>query len=181
MKTNRTLTIATVLVALAALTTLGILRGTRTAKAQDKIPPPQPDRISFGMVGITRGQTARLNVTNAGETQGIVINYRLVDSDGLVLHRNNGQPVERTETLEPGHSTFLQINGDNLVGRDETRLNFRAEARVVAPSEGTTGPIVLTVEAIGNPTSQTEWAMGLRLNHNETLVRDAPHSKRTAR
>lgn len=52
MKTKRTLTMATVLVALAALLTLGIFHGTRRAQAQD-VSPPTPDRISFGMVGIT--------------------------------------------------------------------------------------------------------------------------------
>jgi hypothetical protein len=41
MKTKRTLTIATVLVALAALMTLGILRGTRQVQAQDVPPPPR--------------------------------------------------------------------------------------------------------------------------------------------
>lgn len=65
MKTKRTLTIATVLVAFAALMTLGVFRGTRPVKAQtDELPPPVHDRISFGMVGITQGQTIRINVVN---------------------------------------------------------------------------------------------------------------------
>ena len=124
MKTNRRIVTSLALVALAALVSLGIFRGTHRAHAQDTQPPPVPDRISFGMVGITRNQTARLNVTNAGETHGITIGWRLVDSDGEVLHRRDGAPVERTMTLEPGHSAFLQFNADNLPARDEAPSTF---------------------------------------------------------
>ena len=53
MKTKRSLTIAAIVVALAALLTISAIRGTRIAKAQDRNPPPQPDRISFAMVGMT--------------------------------------------------------------------------------------------------------------------------------
>ena len=59
MKTKRTLTIATVLVALTMLTTLSVLQRTRKVQAQDQIPPPTGDRISFGTIGITEGQTVR--------------------------------------------------------------------------------------------------------------------------
>ena len=78
------------------------------------------------MIGIAQGETARLNVTNPDETRPMIINWKLVDSDGEVLDRRDGQPIERTMTLAAGHSAFLQVNADNLLGRDEVRLNFRA-------------------------------------------------------
>jgi len=152
MKTKRTLTIATVLVALAALMTLGIFRGTRQVQAQDTTPPPQPDRFSFGMVGIARGQTARINVTN-GETRGfgdIVI--RLVDGNGDVLLLIDGQPVQRTVTLEPGQSASLQIRADNFLTRNDARLNFRAEVMVTQASGEIGCPCQspMTLEVIDN-------------------------------
>jgi hypothetical protein len=153
MKTKRTLTITTVLVALATFTTLGVLRGTRQVHAQDQVPPPTNDRISFGMVGITRGQIARLNVTNPGETQEVIIHFRLVDSNGEVLRRNNGQPIERTMTLEPGHSAFLQVSADNLLGRED-RLNLRAEVTIGCPCQ-----LPATLEVVNNGTGRTEWVL----------------------
>jgi hypothetical protein len=115
-----------VLVGLAALMTLGVFRGTRKVHAQEQPPTSVVNRISFGMIGIAQGETARLNVTNPDETLPMIINWKLVDSDGEVLDRRDGQPIERTMTLAAGHSAFLQVNADNLLGRDEVRLNFRA-------------------------------------------------------
>ena len=85
MKTKRTLTMATVLVALAALLTLGVFRGTRKVQAQDQTPPPVSDRISFGMVGITPGQTGALrrlrDVSDHGAASAAVWQVR-ESSDG---------------------------------------------------------------------------------------------------
>jgi len=53
------LTLAT----LAALVSLGVFGAPRRVQAQADV-APIPDRISFGMVGLTRGQTIRLNVVN---------------------------------------------------------------------------------------------------------------------
>ena len=135
MKTKRTLTIAAVPVALVTLMTLGLFRETRKVHAQEQPPTPVVNRISFGMIGIAHGQTARLNVTNPDETRPMTINWKLVDSDGEVLHRRDGEPVERTMTLAAGHSAFLQVNADNLLGRDELRLNFRAVVTFHPPPE----------------------------------------------
>ena len=64
MKVKRRTVTSLALVALAALVSLGIFRGEPRVHAQDQNPPPIGDRISFGMVGITQGQTARINVAN---------------------------------------------------------------------------------------------------------------------
>ena len=107
-----------------------------------------------------RVQTARLNVTNDGETRGMIINYRLVDSDGEVLRTADGQPVQRTMTLEPGHSGFLQFNPENLPGRDEARRNFRAVVTVIPPVD-IICPCNLpaTLEVVNNATGRTEWVL----------------------
>jgi hypothetical protein len=140
MESKRTLTIATLL-ALAALLTLGVFRGTRMVHAQEQPPALVVGRISFGMIGIARGQTARLNVTNPDETRPVVINWKLLDSDSEVLRRRDGQPIERTMTLAAGHSAFLQVNADNLLGRDEVRLNLRAVVSFHPPPEPERGEL----------------------------------------
>jgi hypothetical protein len=157
MKTKRTLAIAAVLVALVALLTLGVLRGTRQVQAQDQTPPPVGERLSLGMIGIARGQTARLNVTNAGDTHGLLIDGRLVDGNGDVLLLIDGQPVQRTVTLEPGQSASLQIRADNFLVQNKTRLNFRAEVTVTPPSDAICPcNFPVTLEVIDNTTGRTE-------------------------
>ena len=160
MKTQSRLATVLALVVLAALMTLGISHVERRVQAQSSNPPPIGDRISFGMLGVARGQTARLNVTNAGETHGITVHWRFLDSDGEVLRTQDGQPVQRTMTLEPGHSAFLQINADDFIGRNEVRLNFRPLVIVQPPPvDGTQayppGPTVPTLEVIDNATART--------------------------
>ena len=90
----------------------------------------------------------------------MIVNFRLVDGDGEVLRRADGQPVQRTMTLEPGHSAFLQINADNFPGRDEARLNFRAMVTVTPPSDAFCPcSFPTTVEVLNSATGRTEWVL----------------------
>ena len=160
MKMKRTLTIATVLVALAALMALGVFREPGKVHAQEQPPTPVVSRLSFGMIGITQGQTARLNVTNSDETREMIVDWKFVDSNGEVLHRRDGQPIERTMTLAAGHSAFLQMNADNLLGRDEVRLNFRAVVTFhpsITPDDNPLppDPCMPSVEIINNVSGST--------------------------
>jgi hypothetical protein len=108
MKTKRTLTIAAIVVALAALFTISAVRGTRIARAQDKIPPPTPDRISFAMVGITQGQTIRLNVANISDAvcpcNRVVLTF--LDAEGRRFRHRDGTIIHRVVELGPGKATF---------------------------------------------------------------------------
>src|SRR5258706_7291300 len=119
MKTKRRAVTSVALVALTALVSLGIFRGTQRAHAQDQQPPPTGDRISFGMVGITQGQTARINVANVltandpnyppGPTRVVVI---FLNSDGQLFRNRDGNPIRRVAMLERGQATFLDLNFD---------------------------------------------------------------------
>ena len=140
MRTKRTLTITTVLVALAALMTLGIFRGTRQVHAQD-VSPPIPDRISFGMVGITAGQTIRLNVVNTqppptgdfppGPSR-VVLTF--LDADGHRLRHRDGSIIRRAVELQPEHATFLDLNADDLqYPPGPSRLQLRAVVNAFPP------------------------------------------------
>src|SRR5262245_52855461 len=100
MKTKSKLAPALALFALAALVPFGIFSGMRRAHAQDQLPPPVTDRISFGMLGIARGQTARINVTNvtAQSDSALPVDpcrvaMAFLNSNGEVLRTSDGQPV----------------------------------------------------------------------------------------
>jgi hypothetical protein len=75
MKNRNPLTKPTLL--LAMLLTLG------SAQAQADILPGV--RIGFAPVGLTMNQTARLNLVNIAVPNGMVIHWRFIDADGLIL------------------------------------------------------------------------------------------------
>ena len=126
---------------LAAAAFLMLVVASPCARAQGSVSPPEPDRPAlFGILGITRGQTARINVTNLGlvtppdpDSQNPVVAIpppcrvlmAFVDSDGSPVRNSAGDPVRRVVILQQGQSASLQINGDVLVPRDQFRLNFR--------------------------------------------------------
>jgi hypothetical protein len=122
----------------------------------------------FGILGITRGQTARINVANLSSPDNPLfppdpcrVTMSFVDADGNVLLNNAGQPVRREVTLEPGHSAFLQINGDNLVDRGQARLTFRPVVVVTPPDPNSPpDPCIPTVEVISNTTGRTSLLLG---------------------
>jgi hypothetical protein len=175
MKTKRTITIATVLVALAALMTFGAWRGMRTAKAQDQQPPPIGDRISFGMVGITQGQTIRLSVVNTApppigdsqpQTYRVVLTF--LDVDGHRLRSRDGSIVRRAVDLEPGKATFLDLNADDIQWPPgPIRLQLRAVVNAIPPPIGDSNEIpppvgeriVTSVEVFNNANGRTAFIM----------------------
>jgi hypothetical protein len=168
MKTTRRTVAALALVALAALVTLGIFRGERRAHAQD-VQPPMIDRISFGMVGITQGQTARINVVNLiapndpnwppGPTR-IVLTF--LNSDGQLFRNRDGNPIRRAAMVERGQATFLDLNFDEFPP-GPTRIHLRAVVTVYPPGPTDSGfppgPTAPTVEVINNANGRTAFAL----------------------
>jgi hypothetical protein len=153
--------------AVVACLLVGALCVSIHVRAQDQshfVPVPQ-----FGILGITRGQTARINVVNVSSPDNPFfppdpcrVTMSFVDADGNVLLNNAGHPVRREVTLEPGHAAFLQINGDTLVPRDQLRLTFRPVVTVM-PSDPNSppdpnippDPCFPTLEVISNTTGHT--------------------------
>ena len=170
MKTKRTLTLIA-LVALAALATLGIFRGAQSVRAQDEAPPPTPDRISFGMVGITPGQTIRLNVVNTHFTREgelppdpcrVVLTF--LDAEGRHYRNRDGSVVRRVVQLEPGRATALDLNADEFA-TGGSRIQLRAVVTVIPPpvpsrTELPPDPCVPSVEVINNANSKTVLFIG---------------------
>jgi len=146
------------------------------ADAQGTVSPPDPERPAlFATLGITRGQTARINVTNIGlvtppdpDSQNPVaalpppcrVTMAFVDSDGHLLRNNAGQPVIRVVILQPGQSASLQINGDAFIARDQLRLNVRPVVFVTAIDSTIPPPCVPVLEIIDNLTARTSLVYG---------------------
>src|SRR5882672_10650854 len=108
-----------VAIAIAIVTMLatGAIWEIRRVRA---VNPPDPDR--FGMVGLTRGQTMRLNVVNLGDPPDpdrngtppdpcrVVLSFR--NAAGQPFTNSDGQVIRRTVELRAGESAFLDLNGD---------------------------------------------------------------------
>ncbi|MCA1593263.1 MAG: hypothetical protein LC754_11560 [Acidobacteria bacterium] len=196
MKSKRTLMVIT-LVAIVAIVALGVFRGTRRVQAQTgDQPPPQAERLSFGMVGITRGQTIRLSVANViasndsgwppGPTR-VVLTF--LDGDGQIFRNCDGSPVRQAVLLERGQATILDLSADDLQWPPgPTRLQLRAVVNAQPPPIGDSSDrqpragdgIAATVEVFNDSTMRTSFVLAgeARMgrpdstNHNETLVRD---------
>src|SRR5436305_1210938 len=107
------LSIAIALIALASTVTIWQVRRAHAS------PPPDPDR-SFGMVGITRGQTMRLNVVNLTPPDPnrqfppdpcrVLLSFR--DATGQPFTNSDGQPFRREVSLQSGEAAFLDLNAD---------------------------------------------------------------------
>ena len=159
MKNKRTLTILTLVVAIAALASFGVFRNLQKVKAFN----PQPDPPGYGMVGITEGQTIRINVVNTNEPDAnfppdpcrVVLNFR--NADGELFRNSDGQPIRRIVQLQAGQSTLLDLNGD--VFARGGRIQLRPVARIQQPDgDGTLppGPCIPTVEVINNANGRTQ-------------------------
>jgi hypothetical protein len=170
MRNKRTLIIAAAAIALAILTAFGIFRNSNPVKAQTDIPPPVPDRISFGMVGITAGQTARISVANtilpndANLPPGpvrVVMTFR--NASGSLIRNRSGEVIRKAVDLERGDAAFLDLNYDELPP-GPIRFQLRPVIVLQSPPVGDSNPIppdsaVSTVEIINNANGRTQFAV----------------------
>jgi hypothetical protein len=192
-----------VAVTLVGLLVAGEIWEVRRVRA---VNPPEPDLTTFGMVGITRGQTLRLNVVNLQPPPDperqfppdpcrVVLSFR--NAQGQAIRNSDGQIIRRTVELQSGESAFLDLNGD-MFGGPPTNANpapVRVQLRpfvsvLVSPPDPDRqlppDPCRATAEVFNNTTLQTSFVMASveRLgwpeghNHNETLVRDLQKRKR---
>lgn len=150
-------------VACAAIATVAIFRNTQNVQAQEQ-PPPVNDRYSFGMVGLTAGQTMRINVSNIiaandsnwppGPTR-VVLNFRLMN--GQLARNRSGEVIRRIVELERGDSTFLDVDYDELPP-SPIRVQLRAVVNVQPPPVTDRIPYdsaVTSVEVINSSNGKT--------------------------
>ena len=82
--------------------------------------PPVAPEIAFGMVGVTEGITARLYLINAKNPDNteppaaVSVEMEIHDADGNEFLDRRGRPVRKTVSIEPDHSVFLELNGNDV-------------------------------------------------------------------
>src|SRR6185295_19703475 len=104
MKDMKTLRTKATLIAVTGLIAAGVLCIAVRVNAR----PTAVERpIFFGILGITRGQIARINVANVPSPDNPLpppcrVTMSFVDADGNLLVNNAGQPIQREVTLQSG-------------------------------------------------------------------------------
>jgi hypothetical protein len=156
------------LVVIAAL--CADLRVEQRTQAQN-VSPSIGNRISFGLVGITAGQTMRISVVNTlmpndanlpPDPCRVVLNFR--NSSGQLVRNRNGEVIRKVVDLERGESTFLDLNFDGIPPPISDRLQLRAVVVVLPPpvpdrNQLPPDPCIVTVEVINNVNGRTAFAI----------------------
>jgi hypothetical protein len=168
MKTKRTLFITIALAFLVIGITI-VHQQQPQVRAQTEIPPPVPERVSFGMVGITAGQTLRISVANtilpndANLPPGpvrVVMTFR--GMNGQLIRNRAGDVIRRTVDLERGDAAFLDLDYDALPP-GPVRLQLRPVVVATPPSGDISalqdGVCIPTVEIINNANGRTQFAV----------------------
>ncbi len=173
MNTRNIFTKLSIAIALVALAATGAIWEVRRVRATS---PPEPDR--FGMVGITHGQTMRLNIVNLQPPPDndkqvpppcrVVLSFR--DAAGQPFRNSDGQIIRREMELQAGESAFLDLNGDMFGGpstnADTTgpaRVQLRPFVRVLRqppePDRNIPPPCFPTAEVFDNTTLRTTFVV----------------------
>ncbi len=115
------------------------------------LPLTRDNRIDFGIVGITFGQTARLNTVNIGNSECTV--------DLVFLDKNSHVLDAFTVTVEPDNATFNDLNRDKIVGYPGRRVQIRAMV-LRNPDEISTCNVIPTLEVFNNEDGRTTLFFG---------------------
>lgn len=99
-------------------------------------------------VGITLGQTARLNFANIGEERGVIVNWRFVNADGAVIAQS-----ERPVTVDFHKTVSVDLNRDSLP-RDVARIQIRAEIEILTPGNPEK-TLMISLEILNNEDGAT--------------------------
>src|SRR5215470_6415431 len=83
--------------------------------------------IGFAPVGLTMGQTAQLNLVNTSAPSGILVNWRFIDANGLVI-------AQSTVTLPLGTTVSVDYTRQGGLLRAEVRAQVDIFTSVSAKS-----------------------------------------------
>jgi hypothetical protein len=112
-----------------------------------------PVHLPLATVGVTMGQTARINVVNSpnpnstNPPEPVTVEMCFHDNNGDLILDRSRRPVQKTATIDPHHGDFLDLNG-NLVGGPGGRVVIIPCIRILRISEGTLA--VPTLEIFNN-------------------------------
>ena len=160
------------LVVMAVASVVGVLisLAASQAVAQEETTLPA---VQFGLIGIARAQTARLNVINVPPPDPeyppnpCLVTLGFVDDQGAIFHDRAGNPLVARAEILPGESAFLELRAADALGRTTAlRKQFRATIeRRSGPVEYPPNPcdgIVPTLEVYDNFTGRTTVLYELR-------------------
>lgn len=136
--------------ALLAIVTLSSALG-RQALGQSETVCPQC-RINFGLAGITRVQTMRVNLVEVGD-----VPPRPCRQVEIMFLNSRGTPLGRSvDCVGSGQPVFLDLNGASIDG-STNRTEVRVAVRLQPPPEADRDQsnVVATVEVIDNQTGKT--------------------------
>jgi hypothetical protein len=126
--------------------TSGALRGF------DPQPDP-PSEVAFGNVSLTRGVTARLYVLNdQSSSEPVTVEITFHDDEENLLVDRIGQPARQVVTLDPGHTEFVDLNGNDLAAFGR-RVGIVPCVKVLPSASG--AHVSLALETFVNLTRQT--------------------------
>ena len=103
--------------------------------------------IGFAPVGLTMDQTAQLNLVNTSVPGGILVNWRFIDANGLVI-------AQSTVTLPLGTIVSVDYARQGGLPRGEVRAQVDIFTSVAA------GSLRASLEVFNNDTGATTVCMG---------------------
>ena len=167
MNKKRTLLIVFLIAIAGTFTVLALLQQPKSVNAQANAIVIE-HRTSFGMVGLTSGQTLRVSAANtimpndvnlpSGPSR-VVINFRFLNGN-LVRDARTGDVVRRIIDLERGEAAFLDLDFDQLP-QSSPRAQIRPVVFVIPPpaqpGRNAVPPdgVVPTAEIINNADGRT--------------------------
>jgi hypothetical protein len=101
--------------------------------------------IDWRPVGITFGQTARVNLLNRSDRAIIIIGGKFFDSDGNTLAEFGRQ------VIEPGKIVSFDLNADDII-RERNRIQIRG---VIESPEPHLRGVAISVEVFNNADGKT--------------------------
>jgi hypothetical protein len=99
-------------------------------------------------IGLSLGQTLRLNFVNIGDPNQITINYRILDADGVVLAQSE-QPL----VVPFGRIVSVDLNRDSIPTTRDPRIQIRAQVEVRTRTD--LANLRTSVELFDNDTRRT--------------------------
>ena len=127
---------------------------------------PQVDRISpthydSGLIGINRGQVARLNVVNTADVFNPVgippdpyrVTLSFYTSAGVLL-------TQITKSLAPGQTALLDVSARNFPSSQDARLEVYAVVSVEPDARGIAPCVMPTVEGFNLVDGKTSFLVG---------------------
>ena len=111
--------------------------------------------IGFAPVGLTFGQTARLNLVNMDVANGITVSCRFIDAGGVTL-------AESVTTLSLGKIASVDFNrGDPLPGESLALLRTEVRAQIDIFTDGVSSDSLRSsLEVFNNDSGATTVYMG---------------------